>query len=231
MPNSLFTHFLFFYLEPISYFLPTVFLLYHSRSDKRARIKVLAAYYFIATLLMLKANTFNLQYHDNIGDYRLLNLFTGLCMCFYYYTSLGNRWTKSFALLFGFTTVLIFITSSVLLPNPRSLDSYSSAWISLAIIVMVLFFMYQTISNVTEAPLASNFDFWFVASQMLYHSGSFIIFLTYSYFTKKIQEANLYSIENRDILMQLWNGHNMLLFICSVMICFFVVWTRKRIKN
>ncbi len=224
MQNSPFMQFMFYYLEPISFFLPIPFLIYHSAFDKRARIKVLAAYYFIGMLLMLKANTLNLDLSNNINDYRLFNLSTGLFICMYFYSSLLAVWKKRIVLFFGFSIIIQYLINFITVPNPQSFDSYGSVTVSLIIVILVLFFMHQTISNVTEEPLSSNFDFWFVVTQMIYHSGSFIILLTYGYFTKKILDPNQYTQENRHILMELWNANTILILISSLILCASILW-------
>ncbi len=231
MKDSPLMHFVFFYLEPISFFLPVPFLLYYSFTDKRARIKALMAYYLIATLIMLKANGFNMKYSNNIDDYRLLNVFTCLAMCFYFFTSLVDRWKKAFVVFCGVTNIVYFISYTLTIEKSNSLDSLGSILVSLTVVMMVFLFMHQTLSNVTDEPLSNNFNFWFVACQMLYHCGAFIIFLTYGYFTKKIQTAGQYTLANRYLLMHLWNGHNILLFISSLMICASILWITWRKKH
>ncbi len=220
---------MFFYLEPIAFLLPIPFLLYHSMGgDKRVRIKILAAYYFLSALIMLKANVMNSLMENNLDDYRLAGLLRGIFIGFYFYIALQKKWNKQLVFFFIGINLIYYITQSFPIGKKISFDSASQVIVSLEIMTLVILFMHQTLANVTEESLSLNFDFWFVTAQMLYNGGSFIIFLTYGYFTKKILEPNQYTPENRNILMQLWNGHNILLFISSIMICFFVIWIRLR---
>jgi hypothetical protein len=217
-------------MEPLSFLLPGLFLLYYARIDDRARIKVLIGYYLLGCLLMIKANMFN-PLSDNINDYRLMCLLTSLAISFYFYSCLEDRWQRSTILLFGAVHVSYYIGYYFTDYDPKAFDSLGYVLTSFSIVVMVFFFMYQTLRNVTDEPLSRNFDFWFVTAQMLYHCGSFIVFLTYGYFTKKIQTANQYTLPNRFLLMQLWNGHNILLLISSLLICTSVVWISWRRKH
>ncbi len=214
---------IYYNIEPLSFLLPGLFLLYYARIDTRNRLKILAGYYLLSCLLMIKANIFN-PLSDNIEDYRLMCLLTSLAMSFYFYTSLEGKWQRLTVLLFVALHISYYIGYYLTNYDPNAFDSLGYVLTSFSIVVMVFFFMYQTLRNVTDEPLSRNFDFWFVTAQMLYHCGSFIIFLTYGYFTKKIQAAGQYTLPNRYLLMQLWNGHNILLFISSLMICAAILW-------
>jgi hypothetical protein len=103
--------------------------------------------------------------------------------------------------------------------------------LSVGVVLMSFLFMHQILTNVTEEPLSWNFDFWFVASQLFYHLGSFFVFLTYGYLTRKLQISNDYSIENRVYLSQLWLGHNVLLFLSALVIAGSLLWIYFRKKS
>ena len=221
---------IYYTIEPLSFLLSGVFLLYYARIDTRARIKVLIGYYLLGCLLMIKANIFD-RLGNNIDEYRLMCLLTSLAMSFYFYTSLNGKWQRLTVLLFVAVHVNYFIGYYVMDYDPKAFDSLGYVLTSFSIVVMVFFFMYQTLRNVTDEPLSHNFNFWFVTAQMLYHCGSFIVFLTYGYFTKKIQTAGQYTLANRYLLMQLWNGHNILLLISSLMICTSILWINWRKKH
>jgi heme/copper-type cytochrome/quinol oxidase subunit 4 len=221
---------IYYNMEPLSFLLPGLFLLYYTRIDDRARIKVLVGYYLLGCLLMIKANMFN-PLSDNINDYRLMCLLTSLAMSFFFYSCLEDRWQRWTIILFVVVHVGYYLGYYFMDNDPKAFDSLGYVLTSFSIVVMVFFFMYQTLRNVTDEPLSHNFDFWFVTAQMLYHCGSFIVFLTYGYFTKKIQTSNQYTLPNRYLLMQLWNGHNILLLISSLLICTSVVWISWRRKH
>jgi hypothetical protein len=225
-----FIKYVFFNIEPFSFLLLVLFLIYHARSEKSVRVKILIGYYFLGCLLMIKANLLH-RGENNIDDYRLMSLLTSLVMSFYFYTRLKGKWHRLTVVFFVALNVCYYIGYYFLDYNPNAFDSLGYVLTSFCIVVMVFFFMYQTLKNVTDEPLSHNFDFWFVAAQLLYHSGSFIVFLTYGYLTKKIQEADHYTDSNRYLLMNLWNGHNILLLISSLMICSAILWITWRKKH
>lgn len=215
--------FLYYKIEPLSFLLPALFILYYARIDYRSKIKILAGYYTVGCLLMIKANVLH-RWGNNIDDYRLMSLLTGLVMGFYLYASLKDKWHRLIVVFFVVLNLSYYIGYYLIDYNPNAFDSLGYVLTSFGIVVMVFLFMYQTLQNVTDEPLSHNFDFWFVAAQLLYHSGSFIVFLTYGYFTKKIQEVNQYTPANRLLLMSLWNGHNILLLVSALMICTSILW-------
>jgi hypothetical protein len=114
---------------------------------------------------------------------------------------------------------------------PKVFDSLGFVILSVGIVVMSFLFMHQILTNVTEEPLSWNFDFWFVSSQLLYHLGSFFIFLTYGYLTKKLISSPEYSKQNIFYIRQLWVAHNVLLFLSALMIAGSLLWISFRRKS
>jgi hypothetical protein len=76
-----------------------------------------------------------------------------------------------------------------------------------------------------------NFDFWFVSSQFFYYLGSFFIFLTYGYLTKKLISSPEYSKQNIFYIRQLWVAHNVLLFLSALVIAGSLLWISFRRKS
>jgi hypothetical protein len=184
-------------------------------------------YYFIAVALQLKA-----AYADtNIGIYSLLSSITFLFLGTYFYYTLFTSWKKRLVILFCAIQVGYNIIANLLLPGAEVFDSTAYVMVSSGIVLMAFLYMHQMLTNVTEEPLSLNFDFWFVSSQLFYHLGSFLIFLTYGYLTQKILTSDLYSYENRIYLSQLWRVHNVLLFLSSLFISAGILWTSFRRRS
>jgi hypothetical protein len=97
--------------------------------------------------------------------------------------------------------------------------------------VMIFMYIHELLANVSEHPLLFSFDFWFVSAQIIYYLGSFIIFLSFNYLTKKILPTELYSHENRAILTKLWGVHNVLLFLGSLLTTGGAAWISSRKKS
>lgn len=126
---------------------------------------------------------------------------------------------------------LYFIIYHWIIRNESVFDSMGNVILSTGMVIMVFMFLYQILTNITEESLSANFDFWFVSAQLVYFLGSFIIFLTFSYFTRKILPVELYSNENRDVLTKLWGVHNVLLFLSSLLTLGSVAWITFRKKS
>jgi hypothetical protein len=214
-------------LEPISYGLCFLFFLVHLRKNNEARWRSLATYYFTATLLMIKS-----VYSDtNIEIYSLLGLLTSICLGLYFYYILFTPWKKWLAISFSIIGVGYYITNTIVLQNIQFFDSTGYAIVSISIVLMAFMYMHQLLTNITEEPLLSNLDFWFVSSQLIYHLGSFFIFLTYGYLTQQVLASDLDSRENRIYLTQLWRIHNVLLFLSALIISTGVLWISSRRRS
>lgn len=214
-------------VEPISYGLCFLFLLFHVRKNNIVRWKTLVVYYFIATLLMLKA-----AYSEtNIEIYSLLSVLTFVCLGLYFYYTLFSRWKKFVTVFFCMVETAYYLADNFIFDSPTVFDSTAYVILSVGIVLMAFMYMHQILTNVTEDPLSHNFDFWFVSAQLIYYLGSFFIFLTYGYLTQKILTTNLYSYENRIYLSQLWRVHNVLLFLSSLITSAGIVWISFRRKS
>jgi len=213
-------------LEPISYGLCGLALLYKQRSIQ-LKWKILLVYYVVAVALQLKAA----YAETNIGLYSLLSSVTSLSLGTYFYYTLFTPWKRRLVILFCAVQIGYNIIANVLLPRGQVFDSTAYVILSCGIVLMAFLYMHQILTNVTEESLALNFDFWFVSSQLFYHLGSFLIFLTYGYLTEKILTSNLYSYENRIYLSQLWRVHNVLLFLSSLFISAGILWTSFRRRS
>jgi hypothetical protein len=223
------TYFQFFVhnlLEPCSYGLCFLCILLHGRLDEHAKWKALIIFYFVASLLMWKAA----YTHPNLVHYSVLCLLTSIAIGFYFFYTLTTRLKKAIVIFFGLFQAGYFLVDNLNSAQAVALDSMGYVVLSMGIVLMSFMFMHQILTNVTEEPLSWNFDFWFVSSQLFYHLGSFFVFLTYGYLTRKLLFSNDYSIENRMYLSQLWLGHNVLLFLSALMIAGSLLWISFRKK-
>jgi hypothetical protein len=199
-----------------------VSLLSWKTSDKMV-LKVLAGYFFMATLLT--GITLLLpQDMPNIALYDILGLCTSVCLSVYFFNSLIIPWKKTVTLVLCATQISYYILSNIIFKSAPLFDSTGYAILSVCIVIMIFMYLHQILSHVTEDALSLNFDFWFVCSQLIYFLGSFIIFLTFNYLTRKIMPAEYYSEENRILITWVWGVHNVLLFLSSLLTLASVVW-------
>jgi hypothetical protein len=185
---------------------------------------ILCAYYLISTMLMVKAVTMNNPGANNIGIYDLLFLLTSVCIGSYFYLLLQTVAKKIVTVIICGVEGIYFILDSLIFNSSQLFDSNAYAMLSLGVVIMIFMYMHQLLSNISDEPLSSNFDFWLVSAQLIYHLGSFIIFLTFNYLSRKIMPAELYSSENRAVLTKLWGVHNVLLFLSTLLTIFGVLW-------
>ncbi len=214
-------------LEPFSFGLCFLFFLYHSWKNNKVKWRVLPVYYFLATLLMVKAAYSN----PNIEIYSLLSLITSICLGAYFYYTLFLPWKKKLVIMLCMVQSTYYIIGNFIFSPPKILDSTGYVILSISIVVMAFMYMHQILTNVTDEPLSWNLDFWFVSSQLVYYLGSFFIFLTYGYLTQKIMPSGLYSYENRIYITQLWGIHNVLLFLSSLIISAGILWISFRRRS
>jgi hypothetical protein len=214
-------------LEPTAHGLSFLVLLYFIGKNNTVKLKSLTIYFFTATLLVLKAAFSN----PNIEIYSFLSLFSCICIGLYFYYTLYAKWKKRVVIFLGVIQAGYYVTGNFLFPSPPVFDSAGYVILSMSVVFMAFMFMHQILTNITEEPLSHSFDFWFVSSQLFYYLGSFFIFLTYGYLTKKLLASNLYSYENRIYLSQLWRVHNVLLFLSALIISVSILWISFRRKS
>jgi hypothetical protein len=213
-------------LEPVSYGLCFLFILWHSRKNKQTKWRALAAFYFIISLIMWKAAyTF-----PNLMLYSLLCLLSSISIGIYFYYTYHSKLKKAIAIFFGLLQAGYYLFDNLRATQASVLDGMGYVMLSVGVLLMSFMFMHQILTNVTEEPLSWNFDFWFVSSQLFYHLGSFFIFLTYGYLTRRLMSSD-YSAESRLYLGQLWIVHNVLLFLSTLFIGISMLWISFRRKS
>jgi hypothetical protein len=217
-------HFISFSLEPISYLVLALSISFYAwKTSDELKCKILAGYFLIATLLTAAILSWPANM-SNIVIYDVLCLLTSVSLSLYFFYSLIMPWKKMVTLFLCLTQISHFVLSNVIFKTAPLFDSMGYVILSVCIVIMIFMYLHQILSNVTEESLSLNFDFWFVSSQLIYFLGSFIIFLTFNYLTRKILTTELYLEENRVLLTKLWGVHNVLLFLSSLLTLGSVIW-------
>jgi len=217
-----------FLLESISYFLFFTALAYFiSRVDSKIKYWVLGGFYLIGFLVMLKILT--PRYYNGFL-YNFIYMATSLTYGYFFFVTLRSRLKQGIIVLCCAATLIYYIVHSLIL-GETLFDSLGYVISSMGIVIMIFMYLHQEINNVTEKAITLNFDFWFSASQLIYHLGAFGIFLTYNHLTTKILDPEHYSYENRDLLTSLWGVHNVLLFLGSLLTWFGILWIVSRRRS
>ena len=108
-------------------------------------------------------------------------------------------------------------------------DSVGYSIVSFSVVLYVIMYFHQLLSNVTDENLFHDFNFWLGSGYLIYFLGSFIIFLTYHYFTNRILAT--YTQEERQLLTNLWGLHNCLLFSGAGLLLGFILWLGYQRKS
>lgn len=212
------------YIEPLSFLIylgATILLL--SKAFYSNRVRILVVNYFIAGLLMLTAAVIN-GHISNLFLYNFLYLVTGVCLSRFFFLTFKSSFKKRLALAAGLVIVSYYLFSNIYFGFDQFFDSIGYALSSCCIVILIFLFFHELMKNVNLEPLSLNFNFWFAASQLIYHLGAFAIFLTYGYFTYKVLPAESYTIENRAVLTDLWIVHNVVLFLGSLIVLAGSIW-------
>jgi hypothetical protein len=218
------------YLEAIAYVVFLISLAIRFKQDRRGVIKILSGYYLICALLIIRATTYaGGAKGSNIFLYNLMCLLSSFSLGAYFFNVLSGKASKALVLLTCLLSSAYYLFANVVQEGLQFFDSLAYVLLATSIVVLCLFYVVQLLSNVNEEPLSLNFDFWFVASQLIYFIGAFIIFLSFGYLTKKISvDSNSVSI-NRT-LTWLWGLHNVLLFLSSLLTAGGTLWILSRKK-
>ena len=215
-------------LEPFSYLIMTIALLYYLKYKSASKIWVLFAYCFFSTILMSTACIEAFLQKQNIDKYDKHLLTTAFCIGVYYYSILISKKTKFFVIIFITSAIIYFVTTNFVIKREVIFDSIGYSILSLSIVFMTIIYFNHLLNNVSEKSISINIDFWINTAFLIYYLGSFIIFFTYYFLTKKLLIK--YTSEGEKSLTNLWGYHNMLLFSCAVCILIGVIWQTSRTK-
>lgn len=218
-------------LEPLSYFIYTVALLLRYRVDKRKKIKVLVVYYIIATVLMVYASwAINLPDGDlrrnNNWVYNLLFLLPDTLLFYFFYLTLGPARKRTVVTLLALLNVSVFTVNDFVLNQFNEFNSFCNSCFSLSIVICVLMYFHQVLTNISEKDILLDFDFWLIAGYLLYFLGSFFIVVTYDYLASRIQQHATF--EQQTQLGNVWGVGNILLFLSASLTLIGNLWTQRR---
>ena len=217
-------------LEPFSYLLYLIGILIHYRHTRWRSQKWLGVYYFLATILMIiTTNIFSDETTNNIWAYNVSAVVAAVCIGVYFHQLLQSNLKKwvVVCLLSGF--LLYAFIKNIIMKDFGLFDSMGYSYVSASVAVYVMMYFHQLLSHVTDTNLFRQFNFWLASGYLIYFMGSFIIFLSYYYFTKKI--LSTYTSEERDLLTTLWGVHNMLLFVSALSLLLVSLWLTYQKKS
>lgn len=218
-----------YHLAWISYLILFGGLAIWAKYDKRGIIKVLSGYYLICAILIIKIALSRGTGISNIYIYSILCVLSSFGIGAYFYSILFSRWAKALVIFFCGLNGAYYAFINLFSNGLAVFDSNAYTLLSVNIIALYIAYVMQIMQNVTEAPLSENIDFWLSASQILYFTGSFVIFLTFGYLTQKILDDP----SNQRVsfsLARLWGLHNVLLFLSSLLTVGGIAWILYRKK-
>jgi hypothetical protein len=216
-------YFISFLLTPVSYALFTTgTAIYSRRFSGELKYKILMAYFFVAFIFALKALV---QETSGLEIYNRLCIVTSIGLSFYFFQLMSTSSQKRIVVLLALVQIVYHVLSNFILADTTSIfDSMAYVILSTGMVVMIFLYVVQLLNNVTDEPLSMSFDFWFVAGQLIYFLGSFLIFLTFDYLTRKISPSHQLTDSHQLMLVWLWGVHNVLLFLSSLLTVGSVLW-------
>jgi hypothetical protein len=218
------------YLEPIAYlFWLAAVVLYGKRVGGKS-VGLLRLYYSLSTVLMLTASLLiPIEDSETIWLYNIHAFSTVWMLGFYFRGQFQNVVKKKAATLLIAAASLYLLVKNLVLQEFHLFDSVGYSLVSASVVLYVLMYFHQLLNHVTDRSLFSDFNFWLTSAYLIYFLGSFIIFLTYRYFTDKILAT--YTRQERYILTNLWGLHNCLLFAGAVLLLAGSLWIVYREKS
>jgi hypothetical protein len=216
-------------LEPLSFLIYFgAFFWYARMGQRKPGYRLITIYYLLATGILFLAALRYVGYKSNTFYYNLLYPITSVGFAGYFFSLFKTRFKRTIALTVSITTLTYFIINL----NEIYFDSLGYVISSTGIVLLIFLYLHQLLTNVSDDPLANNFDFWYICVQLMYHLGSFAIFLSYNYFTYRFLTAGDDKKSIGTLLTYLWIIHNIILFIGALVICYAVARAyRKEFKK
>lgn len=206
-------------LEPISYLITTIILIFCLKYFNSIKIWVLFIFNLLATLLMSFASLKVLPQLNNIIEYDLLLLSASSFVTIYFYLIFDTKFNKIFCLIIIVLGLLNFIQRDLVFHKYSHFDSLGFYTFSLFIIILIFFYFNQMLRKVSNESILINLDFWINISFLIYHLGSIIIFLSIYTLTMLVNEwKDHLNVGN------LWAGQNILLFLSAVCLMSGAIW-------
>lgn len=191
--------------------------------DSRGIIKVLSGYYIICCLIIIRATLSSGTSVPNLYLYSILCVLSSFCLGAYFYNILLSKPGKRLVLIFCAINGLYYLFANFIRDGHAVFPSMAYVLLSTSVVILCFFYIVQLLGNVKEEPLSMSFDFWFVASLLIYFIGTFVIFLTYGYLTQLAINDKSYT-GSSEPLAWLWGLHNVLLFLSSLLTSAGIAW-------
>lgn len=217
-------------LEPLAYLLYLAAVYLYARRQKTSDTKPLLLYYALAFSLILSGSIMvEMDGPDTIWLYNLHAFATVLLPGLYFRSLLQSRFKKHSCTFLMVTVTVYLLVKNLVLREFHLFDSIGYSLVSASVVIYVFMYFHQLLSNVTDQNIFRDFNFWLTSGYLIYFFGSFIIFLTYRYFTAKILAT--YTQEERYLLTNLWGLHNCLLFVGAASLLTGSLWITYRRKS
>lgn len=225
------------YLEPLACLLYMLaVLVQYRRSPQRLLLPLLFLYLAATILLTIGCLNVGHKGNNNIWVYDLVALASAGCISAYFYQVLNTSGKKRTVIAFAMVYLVYIIVRQFTLQGPRLFDSIGYSLLSAAVVTYLFMYFHQVLKNVAEGNILREFNFWLAAGYLVYYVGSFIIFVTYFYLTKRVYEPNV-DLDtpgvkaDRDLLTALWGLHNVLLFVGAISLLLSSLWVNYRRKS
>jgi Ca2+/Na+ antiporter len=218
------------FLEPLTCFFYVIVLGWQIRFSGNREVIPLLTYYFLASILLglasLKIGKIN---KSNNWTYDTVIFLTAVLIGYFFYKIFQSSTKKKVVIILVSIYLVYAVIRNLTLEGIRLFDSIGYAIVSASLVIYVFMYFHQLLKNVTEIGILKEFNFWLAAGYLFYYAGSFIIFVSYHYLTKKI--LGTYTSEERDLLTALWGMHNVLLFISALSLLIGSLWISFRRKS
>ena len=219
------------HLEPISYLIAALAILYSIHKSAHIKKWVLF-FYFISSFAIFFIGVKDFYTGSNNIDLYNYHFFsTFLFIGIYYYLILKTAILKKIVIVFMLSNAVYFIYTNLFYSSNKTFDSLGISFLSLGIVILFFSYCYQILKTVDDSkPILSSFDFWVNISLIILHLGSFVIFISFDYLTRIIlNQSTLINDINRlnsykHSLSDLWGIHNILLFISALSLVIGLKW-------
>lgn len=209
-------------LEPLSYLIYLVIVVVIFKYDKSSQIKTLLFYYSFTLVCMIIISAKVYLQQNNIWLYDIVALGGIICFGRYFYLTLKTKIKKNISLFLVIVNIAYAIYRHFIVRDYQLFDSIEYVILSATVVFLSLFYIHDFFYKMDEKNVIKTPDFWLVSFYLIYFLGSFVIFLTFEYFTNKILES--YTVTERNILTLLWGYHNVLLFFCAIASLTGILW-------
>lgn len=206
------------------------FIVYYRSRKQKLSITLVGYYLMVGVLLTAACFPAVRKYFGNtVWLYELAAFFTAVFIGYYFYSIFQSRSKKTTVVVLVLAYLAYALFRNLTHEGQRLFDSVGYSLVSASVAVYVFMYFHQVLNNVTTNNILREFNFWLASGYLVYFLGSFIIFLTYYHFTKKLLENH--TEQGKDLLMALWGLHNVLLFVGAFSLLIGSLWIACRRKS